>query len=97
MKNKRTTINPKNNDVKCLKYAITVALNHQKVLTNQQRISNIETHPDQYDWNGIEFLLHKKGWNNFEKNNETIALNVLFDPCNTKQIRTAYVSKYIFL
>ena len=47
-----------------------------------------------YDWNGIDFPSHKKDWNKFELNNNTIAFNVLFIPYNTKQIRPAYISKY---
>ena len=31
IKNKKATINPKNKDNECLKYAITVALNHEKI------------------------------------------------------------------
>ena len=33
-------------------------------------------------------------WKKFKQNNETIALNVLFVPHNTKTIRVAYKSKY---
>ena len=41
LKDKRATINPKNKkDNKCFKYAITVALNHQSIGNNPQRISN---------------------------------------------------------
>ena len=31
LKNKKATINPKNNDSKCFQYAVTVALNHEQV------------------------------------------------------------------
>ena len=31
LKNKKTTINPKNNDDKCFQYALTVALNYKKM------------------------------------------------------------------
>ena len=31
LKNKRATVNPKNKDNECFKYAITVALNHEKL------------------------------------------------------------------
>ena len=48
----------------------------------------------QYDSNGIKFPLHKKDWNKFHKNNNTIALNVLFVLYNTKQIRLAYALKH---
>ena len=38
LKNKKATINPKNNDNKCFQYAITVALNHEQIKTDLQRI-----------------------------------------------------------
>ena len=31
LKNKKATINPKNNDGKCFQYAITAALNHEQI------------------------------------------------------------------
>ena len=37
--------------------------------------------------------MHLKDWKKFEKNNNTIALNILFVPYNTKKIRPAYISK----
>ena len=37
--------------------------------------------------------MHSKDWRKFEQNNKTIALNILFIPYNTKQIRPAYLSK----
>ena len=50
---------------------------------------------DQYNWKGIEFPLHSKDWKKFEQNNnKTIALNILFVPYNTKQIRLTYKSEY---
>ena len=40
LKNKKVTINPKNNDGSCFQYALTVALNHQNIeKKNPQRIS----------------------------------------------------------
>ena len=36
----------------------------------------------------------QKDWKKFERNNETIALNILYVPCNTEQILCAYKSKY---
>ena len=38
LKNKKTTINPKNYDDKCFKYALTVALNYQNIKNNLERI-----------------------------------------------------------
>ena len=31
LRNKKATINPKNNDVKCFQYALTVALSHKQI------------------------------------------------------------------
>ena len=38
--------------------------------------------------------MSSKDWKKIEQNNKTIAINILFVPCNTKQIRPAYISKY---
>ena len=91
--NKRATINPKNKD-KCFQYSITVALNHQNIENHPERISNIKPFINQYNWEGIDFPAGIKDWKKFERNNKTIALNILFIPHNTKTINLAYKSKY---
>ena len=80
LKNKNATINPKNNDDKCFQYALTV--------------SKIKPFIDQYNWKEIKFPSHKKDWKKFESNNKLIALNILYVPYNTEEIRHAYKSKY---
>ena len=95
IKNKQATINPKNNkDNECFKYTITAALNHEKIEKDPQRISKIKPFINNYNWKGIEFPSYPKDWKKFEQNNKTIALNILFVPYSTKQIRSAYISKY---
>ena len=47
LKNKKATINPKNNDDYCFQYALTVALNHQNIVNNPQRILKIKLFIDQ--------------------------------------------------
>ena len=74
--NKRATINPKNKDNKCFQYAITAALNHQKIENHPERISNIKPFIDQYNWKGIDFQAGIKDWKKFEQNNKEIALNI---------------------
>ena len=66
LKNKKATLNPKNNDGKCFQYAITVALNHEKIKNHPERIANIKRFIDQYNWKGINFPSHKKDWKMFE-------------------------------
>ena len=94
LKNKRAAINPKNYDDNCFQYAITVALNHQNIEIHLERISNIEPFINQYNWEGIDFPSQQIDWKKFEQNNRTIALNILYVPRNTKQIRLACKSKY---
>ena len=94
LKTKGATINPKNKNNECFKYAITVALNHGKIGKNPQRISKIKPFINTYNWKDIKFPSHSNDWKKFEQNNKTIALNILYLPYNTKQIRPAHISKY---
>ena len=48
-KYKGATLNPKNKDNECFKYAITVALNHERIKNDHQRISKIKPFIDQYN------------------------------------------------
>ena len=41
LKNKKTTINSKNNDGKCFEYAATAALDHQNIKYNPEKIRKI--------------------------------------------------------
>ena len=41
LKNKGATINPKNKDIECFKYALTIAFNHEKIKKNPSK--NIKT------------------------------------------------------
>ena len=70
--NKKATINPKNKDNECLKYAITVALNHEKIKKDSQRTLKIKAFIDKYNWKGIELPSYSKDWKKFEQNNKTI-------------------------
>ena len=83
LKNKKATINPKNNDDNCFQYALTVALNYQNIKKDPHRISKIKPFINQYDWKVINFPSHKEDWKKFETNNKSIALNILFVPYNT--------------
>ena len=89
LKNKKSTINQKNNDNRCFQYAVTAVLNHEQIKKNLQRRSKIKPFIDQYNRKEIEFPSHKKDWKKFELNNESIALNALCVPYNTEEIRHA--------
>ena len=94
LKDEKATINPKNNDDKCFQYALAVALNYEQIKSHPGRIQNIKPFIDQYNWKEINFLSNKKDWNEFGKNNKSIALNILYVPYNTEEMRHAYKSKY---
>ena len=93
LKDKKSTINPVNNDYKCFQYAATLALNFDKIRKNPQKISKIKPFIDQYNWKDIDFPATSKDWKKFELNNE-IALNILYVPHNTRKIHVAYKSKH---
>ena len=54
LKDKRSTINPKNKD-KCFQYTATLALNIDKINKDPQRISKIKPFIDQCNWKDTEF------------------------------------------
>ena len=87
LKNKKSTINPKNNDHKCFQYTLTLALNLD------QRISKIKPFIERYNWKDIDFPATSKDWKKFESSNE-IDLNILYVPHNTKKIQVADKSKH---
>ena len=93
LKNKKSTINPKNNDDKCFQYAITLALNLNSIDNHPKRISKIKPFINRYNWKDIDFPAMSKDWKKFESNNE-IALNILYLPHDTKKINIAYKSKH---
>ena len=66
IKDKKSTINPKNNDYKCFQYAVTVALNHDKINKDPQRISKIKPFSNQYNWNE-DFPSTGKDWKNIKR------------------------------
>ena len=92
LKNKKSTINPKNNDDKCFQYAVTLALNLDKIKKDPQRVSKIKPFIEKYNWEDIDFPSTSKDWKKFECNHE-VALNILCVSYNTKKINIAYKSK----
>ena len=85
LKNKKSAINPKNNDDKCFQYAVTLALNLNSIDNHSERISKIKPFINKYNWKDIDFPAMSKDWKKFESNSE-IALNILYVPHNTKKV-----------
>ena len=54
---KKAVINPKSNDEECFKWIVIPALHQEESEHHSERISLLQLHEDQYNWNGLEFLL----------------------------------------
>ena len=63
IKNRKALINPINKkDKKCFQYAVTVALNHEEIKKDLQRITKIKAFTNKYKWEGINFQSEKVDW-----------------------------------
>ena len=93
LKDKKSTVNQKNNDNKCFQYAVTLALNIDKINDHPERISKIKPFIEKYNWKHIDFPSTSKDWKKFELNNE-VALNILYVHHGTKKIEITYKSKH---
>ena len=73
--------------------ALDDALNYQTIEKNPERISKLKHYINKYNWKGIDFPAGPKERIKFEKNNKTIALNILYILRNIKTINVAYRSE----
>ena len=77
IKKKKETINTKTINDKCFQYAATVALNYEEIESHLERVSNIKPFINKCNREGINYPSKIDDWKTFEKNNPTIALNIL--------------------
>ena len=82
---KKTTINPKNEkDNECFKWSIIGGLNYNKIkekeLKKILRFKRVDT----------DFSSYQRGGEEFEQNNTSVALNILFSPHNSEEITFSY-------
>ena len=61
-KNKKSTINPKNNDDVCFQYAVTLSLNLNSIDSHPERISKIKPFINKYYWKDIDFPAMSNYW-----------------------------------
>ena len=95
IKHKKVIINPKNTkDNNCFQYSITAALNYRNIGHHSERIYKLKPFINNYNWDDIEFPAGHKDYSAFEKNNSDIAINILYVPHKTREIRQAYISKH---
>ena len=86
---KKATINPKNEkDNECFKWSIIAGLNYNKIkekeLKKLLKFRRVDT----------DFSSYQRDWEEFEQNNTSIALNILFVSYNSEEIKLAYKSNY---
>ena len=78
MQGKKETIINNNNNNNNIQNALDDALNYQTIEKDPQRISKLKPYINKYNWEWINFPAVSKKWRNFEQNNDTIALNILY-------------------
>ena len=69
-------------------------MNYQNINHNPERISKLRPFINNYNWKDIYFPAGHKDYSVLNKNNSDIAINILFVPYKTKEIRQAYISKH---
>ena len=69
-------------------------MNYQDIPNNPERIVNLIPFIVTFNWDNIDFLAGHKDYSAFERDNGDIALNILFVPHNTQEIRQSYISKH---
>ena len=70
LKNKKATINPKNNDDddNCsFKYSVFVVAHWEEIDNHPERISNLTDFSQNYNWKDIDFPATSKDWKNLNK------------------------------
>ena len=86
---KKATINPKNEkDNKCFQWSIIAGLNYNKI--KEKELKKIE----KFKRVDTDFSSHQRDREEFERNDTSIALNILFVPHNSEEIKLAYKSNY---
>ena len=86
---KKATINPKNKkDNKCFQWSIISGLNYNEI--KEKELKKII----KFERAATDFSSYQRKWEEFEQNNASISLNILFVPCNITEIKLAQKSNY---
>ena len=91
IKKKKVTINTKNKDDKCFQYAVTVALNYDKIGSHLERVSNIKQSINKCISKGINYPSEIDEWKTLKKNNPTIAADTLYTQKNKRNKYSVYL------
>ena len=94
---KKAVINPKNIDVYCFMYAISIALFNKEFGKNPGRIGqNLQLHTDNSLRYNINFPASYEDYETFERLNPDVELNIFDVPFQKQNILPEYISKHNF-
>ena len=97
MVKKKAVINPKNIDVYCFMYAISIALFNKEFGKNPGRIGqNLQLHTDNSLRYNINFPASYEDYETFERLNPDVELNIFDVPFQKQNILPEYISKHNF-
>ena len=86
---KKVTINPKNEkDNECFKCLVVAALNYNKI--NEKELKKLV----KFRRADMDFSSYQGDWEEFEQENASISLNMLFLSHNSEEVKLAYKSIY---
>ena len=92
IKSKKAVLNPKSNDNKSFQYSITLSLYHKEIDNKYNRITKIKPYINNFNWNNDNLPPTKQDYENFEINNDKIALNIY--QLNNEEISQLYKSNH---
>ena len=95
LKDSRCVINPindKKGNNKCFDHSITLC-KHNEMGTNYNRINEIELFLKNFNFKNINYPLEKEAYETFEKNNESVALNILKSDDENKKVSYLFKSR----
>ena len=75
----------------CFQYTVNLALNYEEADSHPKRFSNIKQFISKYDWKEIKYPSKTDDGKTIQKNDPTIALNILY--IKEKEICSAYISE----
>ena len=73
---KGATINPKNSDMECFKWAVIAAMKWKDIGDHPERLSKLRRYEDDFDWDGMKFPASFRAIKRSESRNK-ITINVL--------------------
>ena len=78
IKKEKAQINWKHTEDKSFQPPITIALNYGEIKWNSEKVSNVKSFTNKYNWSRINYPSKIDDWKVFEKINPIITLNILY-------------------